>query len=119
MSLEVEEEEGLVTLLVDARNVYGAPHGNTKLIAVRIRARESVQVIEVIVGIECAITQIIVYVAVQTVAAGFGHNIDNIARAPTILCGEGILLNFELLHVVRRWDIYDAAPTLACIPRTV
>src|SRR5580704_15447479 len=119
VALVVEKEERLVRLLVDTRNVHRASDGSTKLIAMRIRAREPVQVIEVVVRVECSIAQIIVYVSVQTVASGLGHDVDHISSAPPVLRAEGILLDLEFLHVVWRWNIDDPAPALARIPRAV
>ena len=65
MTLVVEEEECLVALLVDARDVHRASQGNTKLIAMGNRFREPVQVIEVVVRVEGRIAQIVVCVSVQ------------------------------------------------------
>src|SRR5437868_11738254 len=97
MTLVVEEEECLVTLLVNARDVHRASQGNTKLIAMRNRFREPVQVIEIIVRVEGRIAKIVVCVSVQTAASRLGHNVDHISRAPAILCRERVLLNLELL----------------------
>jgi hypothetical protein len=63
VTLVIEEEECLVSLLVDARDVHRASQGNTKLIAMRNRFQEPVQVIEIIiVRVEGRIAQIIVHV---------------------------------------------------------
>src|ERR1700730_9385234 len=109
MALEVEEEECLVALLIDARDVHRPTKSNTKLIAMRIRAREPAQVIEVVVRVECAITQVIVYVSVQTAASGFGDYVNDVPGAPAVLGCERILLHLELLNVIRRWDIDHTA----------
>ena len=85
----------------------------------RIRAWVVIQVVKVVVGVERAIAQIIVHVSVQLVATGLGHNVDHVASAPTVLRSKAILLDLELLHVVRRGDINDPAPALAGIPRAV
>ena len=75
MALVVEEEESLVALLVEPGNVHRASDGNTKLIAMRIRARQPVHVIEEVVRVERAIAQIVIHVSVQTAAAGFGNTL--------------------------------------------
>src|SRR5581483_7304115 len=119
VTLKVEEEECLVRLLVYARNVYRAPDRDTKLIAMRIRAREPAQVVEVVVRVEGAIAQVIVHIAVDLTGAGLCNDVDDVSCAPSILCSEGILLHLELLHVIRRWDVDNTAPALAGIPGTV
>src|SRR5205823_8282305 len=104
----------LVRLLIYARNVYRAPDRDTKLIAMRIRAREPAQVVEAVVGVERPIAHVVVHIAVALTGAGLCHDVDDVSCAPSILCSEGILLHFELLHVVRRWDVDNTAqPSLA------
>ena len=119
MTLEIEEEECLVSLLIKSRQVDGTSNGHTKLVAVRIRAWVSVQSIEVVVRVECTIAQIVVNVSMQSAAAGFCNDIDYISRAPTVLRGERVLLDFEFLHVIGRWNIDHTAPTLAGVPRAI
>ena len=46
MTLVVEKEESLVTLLIDTRNVNWAAYRNPKLIAVRIRLRRPLTLLE-------------------------------------------------------------------------
>src|SRR6266700_5511183 len=119
MAFEIEEEECLVTLLVDARNIYRATYGYAKLIAMRIRTRVPMQIIEVVVGVERPVAQIVVHVAVQTAASGLGHDIDHISCAPAVLRGERILLDLELLHVVGRGHVNNTSPAFTGIPRAV
>ena|SRR6185437_7057487 len=117
MSLIVEEEVGLVTLLIDARNVYRPSDSNAKLISVRIRLWRDRDA--EMVGVKRGVTQIIVNITMQAVATGLGDHIDHISSAPTILCRERILLDLEFLNVVRRWNVDDAAPTFAHVPGSI
>src|SRR3954453_18143362 len=119
MALVVEEEKCLVTLLVDSRNVHGASQGNAKLIAMRNRFLETIQVVEVVVRVKGRITQIVVCVPVQTAASGLRHHVDHVSSAPAILRRKCVLLNLELLYVVRRRDVDHATPTLACVPGAI
>ena len=85
MALVVEEEECLVTLLVETRNVDWAAKRDPKLIAMRIRLRLTVKVVEVGVGVELAIAQVVVRISVQTAASRFGDDVDDVPGAPAIL----------------------------------
>src|SRR5690242_14994206 len=117
MAFKIEEEKGLVTLLVDAWNVHRASNSNAKLIALRIWARTPMQIVEVVVGVERTIAQIVVNISVQSAAAGLAHDIDHISCAPAVLRGERILLDLELLHVVGRGHVNNTSPAFTGIPR--
>src|SRR3954466_3556599 len=109
MTLEVEEEESLVALLVEARKVHRASDGNAELIAMRNRFRAR---FEIVSGVQGRIAHVIVHVSVQPAATGLGHNVDHISSAPAVLRGERILLNLEFLNVIRGRNIDHPAPAL-------
>src|SRR5689334_6170926 len=118
MALEIEKEESPIPLLVDARNVYRAPYGSPKLITVRIRFPGR-RIEEIVSGIQRTVAHVVINIPMQLAAAGLGHHIDHVSSAPTVLRGERMLLDFEFLHIVRRRNVNDAAPSGTGIPRTV
>ena len=65
MALIVEKEECLVAPLVDARDVHRAAQRNAELVAVCICFRLVVNRVEVIVGIERTIAQVIVRIPME------------------------------------------------------
>src|SRR6266480_1825313 len=111
MALIVEKEECLVALFVQAWNVHWTAHREPELVAVRIRFRRVANSIKERVGVELAVSQVLVHVSVQAAASRFRNYVNDVSGAPAVLRGKGMLLHLELLHVVRGGNVPDSAPS--------
>src|SRR5690348_2822136 len=100
MPLEIKKEECLVAPLIDTRNIHWTAQSNPKLIAVRIRFL-GLGIQEIVSGIERSVAQIVIHVAMQLAAARLRDDAQHISCAPAVLRCERMLLNLELLHIVR------------------
>src|SRR6187551_3390720 len=102
MSFVIEEEERLSTLLIDSRDVNRTSHSKTELIPMHVWTVQPVQIIKVVVGVERAVAQKLIHNSMQTTPPGSGYKIDNVAGTPAVLRCERVLLDLELLHILRR-----------------
>ncbi len=118
-SLVDTKDKGLAGLLINARYVQGAASGPSILITTEIRTFYPIAIIEVVIGVECAVAIELEEVAVKAVRSGFADDVDDIAAAPTVLSGEGIGLNLEFLNAFDRGHVDDAAPVLRRVPGSV
>src|SRR5579859_2180041 len=98
LTLEAEEEKRLVLL-------YGAADCPSKLILNERRARKVVKIREIVVRIEYLVAQILVGCAVKCVGTRFGGDINHATRVVTILRGNIVSLDAELLHHILRWNV--------------
>ena len=110
--LKKPEDERLLALLVELGNVERSAGCGTNFLARKGLVGSG----EVRDRIEFLVLVKIPRVAVEGVGAGLGDHVDDVARAPSILGSEGVVLDLELLDRVNRGNKNNAAPLGIGIP---
>src|SRR5205823_2819861 len=94
------EEEGLVTLPVEMRDIERPSHRTPELVPSECGSPYSARIVEKCVGVQGAVAQEFPNVTVELAGATFRYHVDHVARAPAELCGERIRLNSHFLGFV-------------------
>src|SRR5581483_10187750 len=100
-SLIIGEKEGLITLLIDTGNVQRAAAGNSELIAVVVRLRHAVQIVEVKVGVQIRIANVLVGNEMVVMGAGLGGEAYHVSCAETVLGRKRVARYLHLIRVFR------------------
>ena len=78
-----------------------------------------VAIVEVVVSVKCAVAKELKEIAMKAVGAGLADDVDDVAAAPSILRGEGVGLDLELLDAFNGGNVDDAAPVLRSVPGSI
>ena len=71
------------------------------------------------VGVEHVVAIELVGIAMERVRSRLGYDVDNVAGAPAILSGEGIVLHLEFLDSIDGRHIVYCAPLRIRIPDAI
>src|SRR5947207_7752743 len=88
MALIIEKEKRFVALFVQARNVHWTANREPELVAVRIRFWRVVDSIKERVGVELAVSQVLVRVSVYSACSRFCNNVNDVPGTPAVLRGK-------------------------------
>ena len=85
-----DEEERLVAAVVNLRNVNGTADGVAKIVVAQRWARDAVQLIEVVVGVQVVVAEELISATVQLVGAGPRNHVYLAGSRATVLRGVGV-----------------------------